>query len=160
MKRNIPLIPLLFLATWTTQATNLKIEPLLGAEQQYAVAQIGKITFADEVMYLFDQSGEQLGSTPLSQIGKILFDEDGQENPTSLEDAKLETIQVFPNPTQEWLVIRGLDGLQTIRIYSVQGQLMQSTVTNNGQAYIPVGSLQNGTYLVQVGAQVVKFIKE
>lgn len=149
----------MFLTTWMAQAIDLKIVPLEGPEQQYAVSQIGKITFADDVMYLFDQSGEPLGSTPVSQVGKIVFGP-GQIEPTSLDEADLLTLQVFPNPTREILIVRGLEGSQTVRIYSIQGHLIQSLMTRNGEANLHVGGLQNGTYLLQVGAQVVKFIKD
>lgn len=158
-KRRLLLLLLLLLAVGASAATHLKVEPLTGVEQQFAVSQIGKITFTEGVMYLFDKSGEQLGSTPVNQVGKIFFGE-GQNNPTSLDEAAVATVQVFPNPTQEMLVVRGLQGTQTVRIYNLQGQLMQSAVINDGEANLHVGGLQNGTYLLQAGAEVVKFLKE
>ena len=158
MKHKLLLLSMLLCAVWVTAQTHLVVQPLTGGEQQYAVAQIGKIQFADDVMQLYDLTGELLGSTPVAEVGKIVFGEQGE--PTAISEANGLAVQVFPNPAQETIEVRGLKGEQTVRVYSLQGQLMQSATTVNGEAQLHVGGLQNGTYLLQAGAQVVKIIKE
>ncbi len=157
-RHRLLLLPMLLCAMWVTAQTHLVVQPLTGGEQQYVVAQIGKIKFAGDVMQLYDLTGELLGSTPVAEVGKIVFGEQGEA--TALGEGNGLSVQVFPNPAQETVVVRGLKGEQTIRIYNLQGQLMQSATTANGEAQLQVGSLQNGTYLLQAGAQVVKIIKE
>ena len=161
MNRKILLLPLVLIVTLMAraEATHLKVVPLIGVEQQYALTQIGKITFAEGVMFLYDKMGVQLGSTPVNQVGKIVFGE-GPQTPTSLDETGVKSVQVFPNPTQEMLIVRGLQGAQILRIYNVQGQLMQSVVTNGDDVNLRVSGLQDGTYLLQVGAEIVKFIKK
>ena len=140
-----------------TEPTHMKIEFLSGSEQLQAIAQIGKITFADSMMVLHDLEGNVLGSTDVRLIGKIVFCD---SSPTTVTNATQPTIQVFPNPTQESLFVRGAVEKQTVRIYSMRGQLVQSAVITAGEAQLHVGGLPTGTYLLQIGAQVVRFIKE
>ena len=157
-KHRLLLLPMLLCAMWVTAQTHLVVQPLTGGEQQYSLAQIGKIKFVNDVMYLYDDAGTLLGSTPVAEVGKIVFGDQGEA--TAISETNDLSLKVFPNPAQETVVVRGLKGEQTIRIYNLQGQLMQSATTANGEAQLQVGSLQNGTYLLQAGAQVVKIIKE
>lgn len=138
--------------------THLRIELLVGAEEQIALAQVGKILFVDDMMHLYDNADNLLGITPLAQIEKITFSE--QTTPTGSEEVTDLDISIFPNPAHDCLLLRGVTGTQTLRIFSLQGQLLESAVSSEGGAQLHVGNLQNGTYLLQVGAQVVKFIKE
>ena len=66
------------------------------------------------------------------------------------------TYLVYPNPTQEVLHIQGATDTTPLRIYTMEGKLVTSA---EGQA-IDVKSLTNGTYLLQIGTQVARFIKE
>ena len=139
------------------EVTHLKIVPLTGDEATSSLAQIGKIVLSNEQMCLYGQDDSELGCTPFSQIGKIVFYHD---ETTKLDNTANAAIQVFLDPATDALFVRGIAGEQTVRVYSVSGQLLQSANASNGEAIIPVSGLQNGTYLLQVGAQVVKFIKE
>ena len=158
MKRKLLLLPLWLLMAFSARAdvSHMHIELLSGGEEQFALAQIGKIMFADNMMNLYDNSGALLGCTPVGQIEKIVFFDKEQ----AVDNVAVSSIQVFPNPTQESLFIRGIEGTQTVRIFSMQGQLMQSAEAMDGEANLQVGGLQKGTYLLQIGAQVVKFIKD
>lgn len=159
MMKKILFMPILLMVAIAGYAeiTHLKIVPLAGDESVSALAQIGKIVLGTEQMCLCGQDGSDLGCTPFSQIGKIVFYDNGTTGLTNMENS---AIQVILDPTQESLFVRGVAGQQAVRVYSMQGQLLQSTVATNGEANVPVTGLQNGTYLLQVGAQVVKFIKE
>ena len=156
--RKILLLPLMLLMAWSVRAemTHMTIE-LLSGEEVFEIAQIGKITFDDNLMILFGNDGRQLGSTSVDLIDKIVF---GEEENQAVENVSVSSIRVFPNPAQELLFIRGVEGQQTVRIFNMQGQVLQSALSVDGEASIPVGGLQNGTYLLQIGAQVVKFIKD
>lgn len=155
MDKKIILLPLLLMAVMAFAETNLSIVPISGAEQQYAVKLIGKIQFSDNIMYLYDKSDVELGHTAVAQIDKILFN----EIPTSLNDADT-AVRIYPNPATESIIISGITGNQTVRIFDLQGKLVSSFKTNDGnQTAIPVIGLQNGTYLLQVGAEIIKFIK-
>lgn len=148
----------LFSAQTTRAAvTHLHIETLYGGEQQLAITKIGKIVFGTNEICLFDATNTEIGCTSLSQIGHIVFEE---HVASDIDEVAVSGIHVYPNPTQDVLFIRGIEGEQTVRIYSLQGQLLQSAVATDGEAELQVGGLQDGTYLLQIGAQVVKIIKD
>lgn len=158
MKRFL-LFPLLFLAILTAQAeaTHLSVEHLDSTEATSALAQIGKIVLSYDDMCLYDKEGNKLGCTPYAQIDKIVFYKEGA---TGLDNTADSHIQVVLNPAEESLSIRGIEGEQTIRIYSMQGHLILSAGSVNGEANLSVGGMPNGTYLLQVGAQMMKFVKK
>lgn len=159
MKQKIFLIPLLSFAIAAMAETSLVIQPLTGADQATAIASIGKIQFESASVYLYDKAGIELGHTPISDIHKIIFN-DPADTPTAIDDVQQNGISIFPNPTTESIVVKGLNANQTIRVYSLNGELLTSSQCSNGEANINVSHLPQGNYLLQVGAEVVKFIKQ
>ena len=156
--RKILLLPFMLMSVLAVQAevTSLRVEMLTGGEQTSSLAQIGKIVMGENDVLLYDKSGVQIGSTPFSQFGKIVFYDGSQ----AIDNVTAPSLQVFYDAARENLLVRGIEGLQAVRVYSVNGQLLQSTNAANGEAIMHIGGLQNGAYLLQAGAQVVKFIKE
>ena len=158
MKR-ILLLPLMLITAVVAQAevTSLRVEKLTGDELTASLAQIGKIVLGEDDVLVYDKSGTQIGSASFSQFGKIVFFADGS---TATSDVAASSVKVFYDTTRESLLVRGIEGLQTVRVYAANGQLLQSADVENGEAVMHIGGLQNGAYLLQAGAQVVKFIKE
>lgn len=156
MKRTILILPLLLLTVMARAEAGLQVHYLTGSDKQYAVSLIGQITFADNVMYLYDKSKTELGHTAVSDIDKIVF---GEHVPSSVNDIEVR-VAVYPNPTHDAMLIKGLSAGQTVRVYDLQGRLLSATQTQAESTLIDVSALQNGTYLLQIGAEVVKFIKE
>ena len=156
--KKLLLLPFVLMIALAAQAkvTHLRVEMLTGSEQTSSLAQIGKIVLGENDVLLYDKSGAQIGSTPFSQLGKIVFCDDG----SALTEVTAPSIQVFYDANQESLYVRGIEGMQTVRVFSVSGQLLQSANATNGEAIMHVGDLTTGAYLLQVGAQVVKIIKE
>lgn len=134
----------------------LKVVDVNGHEQSYALSQIGKITFSNETMYLFAENGTLLGYTAVENVGKIVSQE---PTATALNNVEGQ-LYIYPNPTHEGLIVKGLPVNQTIRVFDLAGRLQTATVMQENETYISVNALPNGTYLLQVGAQIVKFIKE
>ena len=143
----------------TTNGDLLQIELLSDADEQYAVSLIGQLRFDNDEMFLIDKSGVELGSTPVMQIGKIVFP-DQTDSPNSVSDVPISSVRVYPNPAMEKLIINGVQQSQIVRIYNLQGQQMSATLANGERAEIYVGNLQHGTYLLQIGAEVIKIIKQ
>ncbi len=162
MKKCLLLImPMLLSAVLAAAETCLTVVPVSGSERLYAIEKIGHISFSGNVMYLYDKSGNELGNTPLDGVAKIVFGEGTDAPETSVSDLKGSvTVSVYPNPTAESLVISGLAAPQTIRVYSLDGMLLQQHNADSGENVISVSNLSQGTYLLQVGAEVVKFIKQ
>ena len=130
------------LAAWVgarAEVTHLTVEKLDGTEGSSALAVIGKLVMGYDDVCLYGHEGNELGCTPYTQLDKIVF---YKESATGLED--------------EHITVRGIEGNQTIRVYSMQGQLVLTTVSADGEASLYLGGLPSGTYLVQAGAKVTK----
>ena len=136
-----------------TMATNLVLEYRSGAEEKQDIALIGKLVFVGENIQLLDKEGNILATESIANIKKIYFaPPTGTE--TDVNDTLANTILVYPNPTQDVLMIQGAAS-QTLRVYNLQGSLLLTQWGNQ----ISVGNLPDGTYLLQIGTQVVRFIK-
>ena len=151
MKHTFILICII-LCSLQTMATNLVIEHRSGAEVLQDIATIGKLVFVEDSIQLLDKSGDILATEPIANVKKICF---APPTNTDVNDTLVNTILVYPNPTQELLIIQGIES-QTLRIYDLQGRLLKTEWGNQ----ISVGNLSDGTYLLQIGTQVVRFIKK
>ena len=133
-------------------AISLVVEQRSGAQFLQDVAMIGKWVFEGENLLLLDKADNVLASELIANIKKITF---SNVVPSAVEDVVEKTILVYPNPTQDVLMIQGAES-QLLRVYDMQGRLLK---TEQGEQVV-VGDLPDGTYLLQVGAQVVRFIKK
>ncbi|MBP5421081.1 MAG: T9SS type A sorting domain-containing protein [Paludibacteraceae bacterium] len=158
MKRIALFISSLFLLALTANAKEegtLRIVQLDNNEQREVLSIIGKITFSSEDMYLYSNDNQLLAQTSLKSIRKIVFEGEFSNN----KEIAKNTLCIYPNPTQDVIVIDGLEKNETTRIYNLQGILLK-TVQASEKTLIDVSSLAKGTYLLQVGTQIVKFIKD
>ena len=137
------------LCSMQMMATNLVVERSSGDNLLQNVALIGKWVYVGDNLQLLDKSGQVLATEPLSNIKKITF-----SATTSTENVQTNSIVVYPNPTQDVLMIQGIEA-QALRIYDLQGRLLKSAIGTQ----VNVGHLAEGTYLLQVGTQVIRFIK-
>jgi hypothetical protein len=138
------------LCSLQTMATNLVLEPRSGKEVLQDIATIGKLLFEGENIQLLDKEGNILATESIANVKKIYF----APTSTDVNDTLVNTIFVYPNPTQDVLMIQGAES-QTLRVYNLQGSLLLTQWGNQ----ISVGNLPDGTYLLQIGTQVVRFIK-
>ena len=136
------------------------------ADYKEDIAAIGKWVFVNNRIQLLDHEGYLLGEEYMENIVKITFSETSPV-PTSTDEALLAqpdtqpgtqpgTVIVYPNPTHEMLCVQGVPDDTTLRVYSTTGQLL----TTAQGTQINVGHLPCGTYLLQIGTQVLRFIKE
>ena len=133
-------------------ATNLVLERRSDAEVLQDIAIIGKWIFVEENIQLLDKDGNILATESIANVKKICF---APPTNTDVNDTLVNTIIVYPNPTQDILMIQGAES-QTLRVYNLQGSLLLTQWGNQ----ISVGNLPDGTYLLQIGTQVVRFIKK
>ena len=140
------------LCSLQTMATNLVIEHRSGAQEKQDIATIGKLVFVGENIQLLDKEGNILATESIANVKKICF---APPTETDVNDTLVNTILVYPNPTQDVLMIQGAES-QTLRVYNLQGGLLLTQWGNQ----ISVSHLPVGTYLLQIGTQVVRFIKK
>ena len=83
---------------------------------------------------------------------KLLFAKDI----TSIEEVGEVSVYVFPNPVSNTLNIQGVDDTASLSVYSLSGKrLLKEQGTE-----IDVTSLTQGTYILRINNNYVKFIKK
>lgn len=132
-------------------AVNLSIQKTDNTQRLQDITKIGKLIFVENDLQLLDKAGKLLASEPITSIRKIIFVE---SQVAALESVDTEMLLVYPNPTQATLFIKGIDA-QVIRVYDLNGRLLLSEYGTQ----VNVSELSLGTYLLQIGTQVVRFIK-
>ena len=144
------------LCSLQTMATNLVLERRSDKEVLQDIAIIGKLVFVEDSIRLLDKEGILLAKEhiAIANVKKIYF-APRTEIDTDVNDTLANTILVYPNPTQDVLMIQGAES-QMLRVYNLQGSLLQTEWGNQ----IAVSHLPVGTYLLQIGTQVVRFIKK
>ena len=151
MRQKILVLALAVLCSMPILATNLVFERYAGAEMVQDIALIGKWVFMDTNLQLLDKEGNVLATEPLANVRKIVFSNEF----TALDNVEKGSIVVYPNPTQDVLYIQGIEA-QILRIFNMQGNMLQTTEGTQ----VSVSHLPTGTYLLQIGTQVVRFIKQ
>ena len=143
---------LAFVCSMQMMALNLVVEHRSGADLLKDIALIGKWVYEGDNLQLLDKEGNVLATEALANIRRITFSTSGPV--TNVENVDSNSILVYPNPTQDVLMIQGIDA-QALRVYDLQGRLL---VQEEG-TQVNVNHLAEGTYLLQIGTQVVRFIK-
>ncbi len=141
---------------------SMRIEYLNGEEYKTTISSIARweIDGTNEKFRLVALDGTLLAERNLyDDIRRIVIFDDNEGNTVNTED-NLLSISVFPNPTQEMLYVDGINVGETIRIFSLDGQMLLSSTAGNGTISLSVESLSNGVYLLQIGTEIVKFIKQ
>jgi len=90
------------------------------------------------------------------------------ENIISLPDFKSDvstlevdnTLNVYPNPTTNYLNIDSDANINSVAVYNIQGQLVLAQSGKNQIDKIDVSQLESGTYFLKTGSSITKFIKQ
>lgn len=151
MKNKLILLCAIF-CSMQIMATNLVLSKSDGTQQLQDIATIGKLKFVGDDIQLVSHDGTVLAKEAISNIRKITF-ADAETAVENIESNK--QIVIYPNPTQDILIISGIEA-QELHVFDLQGRMLK---TENG-TQVNVSTLPNGTYLLQVGTQVVRFIKQ
>ncbi len=136
----------------------LRVEFLSGSDYYRAISTIGRMTVSDDVLRIYAHSGQLLVERSLSDIDKITFGVSGGED--ALNDVKDQNLRVYPNPTQEVLFVDGVANDAAIRLFSVDGRLLETLHAEGQQVQMQVGTLPRGIYLLQIGTDIIRFIKD
>jgi len=123
-----------------------------GAEATYALTEVQKIVFENDAMTVNMKSGSD--ATGISSVSFVPAQ-------VGVEPLKSESsVFVFPNPVKTNLTVAGVDKNVRINLLDLKGAVLQSVISQDNSTDIDVSSLQQGLYLLQVGKQTVKFIKQ
>ena len=122
-----------------------------GNKTTYVLATVSRINVIADAnsasMTVVDKDGNQFAG-----YVKILF----AETETSIEELGFTQVYVFPNPVVNTLTIQGVDENTPLEVYNLTGK----SVLKDKGAELDVTSLNQGTYILRINNQYVKFIKK
>jgi Secretion system C-terminal sorting domain/Leucine Rich repeats (2 copies) len=75
-------------------------------------------------------------------------------------ETAVNTVNVFPNPTNDWLTVTYDNLPATIQVFNVMGGLLKTVAPSDKQTSIDVSELMSGIYFLKVNNQMLKFIKQ
>ena len=128
------------------------------SETAYALTGVQRIVFANSAMTVIMKSAPDV--TGIVSARFETTDPTGTD-PTSIADAKaVSSVFIFPNPVKSVLTLNNVETNSKVDLYSVTGALLQSVFTQDSSTDIDVSSLQQGTYLLRIGKQTLKFVKQ
>ena len=157
MRQKILLIPLLFAAIVAKAETSLIVQPLSSDEQAQALSTIGYVKVTPDSLFVYSHSDLLLGKNAIKDIRHIRYGE--PNHPTSIDDVNNTTCRIYPNPTQDMLIIDNSDADKAL-IFDLNGHLLQTTSLFDEKATIDVTSLPQGEYIILLNTQTFKFIKQ
>lgn len=158
MKRKLIIPCLLFVAIAAMAQTSLIVKPLTGEEQSTALSTIGYIKMTPESLLVYSYGDVLLFQTAIKDINYLHFG--SSEVATSFENVQVTTsCRVYPNPTQDMLTIDNAN-CDKAYIFDISGRLLQTTSVEGDHSSINVNSLPSGEYLLFLGNQTVKFLKQ
>ena len=70
------------------------------------------------------------------------------------------SISIFPNPVQSYLTVNGADKGVNISVLGLSGAVLQTLPAQENTTRINVSALPQGMYILQIGDQYIKFIKQ
>lgn len=137
---------------------SLIIQPLTGNEQANAFAQIGYVKVTQDSLFVFSHSDFLLSKIAIKDVRHIRYGEPNEA--TSINEVQAAiTCRVYPNPTQDMLIIDNAN-CEKAYIFDLNGRLLQTCPISGERTSISVTSLPQGDYLLLLNNQTIKFIKQ
>jgi hypothetical protein len=106
------------------------------------------LTYTDvpDSMLFFAFSGNE--TTSILTIDNINF----RGGNVGVEEIKDLEVKMYPNPAQDVLTVSAKQNIETIAIYTIDGQLVKNIRANNIFSIVNVSDLSTGVYMVQINA--------
>lgn len=137
----------------------IKVVMLDGQEKVQALSVIGRIEFNADSLFLVASDGLILGREHKDHVQKIMFCY--EDTPSSVSTVDVNgRIQIYPNPVQHLLVVKGATAGETMRIYSLSGNLVSTVKVVDENTTVDVSGLPVGQYLLQINTNIMKLIKQ
>jgi len=151
------------------QGATVELTPAGGAAVTKTTEADGKAAFAELAAGNYTLKVSKDGYTAKSDIAitlegdkteKVTLEKSGAQptpkpkpDPNAVEAHALASVTLYPNPVDDYFVVKCEEQVARIRIYNVLGlQVLEQSILQQGQS-VSVDGLPSGTYLVKVEAQ-------
>lgn len=90
----------------------------------------------------------------------LTISSDTSSNNTSLQSVATNTLQLFPNPAETQVTVKGITPGSDLSLLSTTGQVLQY-VPNAGDVYtLSLEALRPGLYFIRTGGHTLRFLKK
>ena len=114
-----------------------------------------KVVRANDLNFEFDNDGSGF------IVDNIIINDLDQ---LSVSDVAKTEINIFPNPTSNFINIKSEEVIKSIKIYDIKGSLIKTENNSDKNSKIDVSSFAKGSYVISIetnsGIETKKFIKE
>lgn len=112
------------------------------------------LTYNSEIVAEIDDAGANFGFENIQNF--CLIDDSG------LDEKSLEkTVQVYPNPANEFITIKSLDGaILSLEFMNIAGQVLSSQNVNNGVYKLDLTTIASGVYMVRIHTEKGSLVKQ
>lgn len=125
-----------------------------GNEYEYRLASVEEILFetnrGSSSMTLVGKDGIQMEGIHSLLFGTM------QDVPTSIDESGEAKVYAYPNPVVNTLNVLGVSDTEPLFVYDLSGKCLMTETGNK----VEVSNLTNGTYILKVNNQCIKFIKK
>ncbi|GLB53069.1 hypothetical protein NBRC110019_21090 [Neptunitalea chrysea] len=125
--------------------------------------QITDITVENGIYTFWLYGGDCLSGCIISKAYEFQLNSDCTYTPMKTEDYELSSLEIYPNPTTDYLSIKvaNSDSVENVAIYTANGTLITS---KNSTTFLDVSAYASGVYFVKITApsgasSTKKFIK-
>ncbi len=84
------------------------------------------------------------------------------DNTLGITDVQKEAtaIQVYPNPTTNFITLKNSEGINQVKVFSLEGKLLKTEKVNSKNATLDLSYLPKGIYLLQTNRGSIKVVKQ
>ena len=153
---------LLFLTAWTfiwllsSHAQSVEIRTLItltnGEEQLFFLSEEDQLAFEGQENLLLTTQGT-LHQINIDDIRKIEF-----VDITGTQELHTDVPFFYPNPARKSIIIGNIENAQIIRIYSLEGRLLQQFQVNANEL-LDLSDLPAGMYILNMSEKNYKLLK-
>ena len=139
---------------------SLVVKPLSGAQSVTALTKMGKVVYSGDYLIVYDNDGSVIYRALFSEVQHVRYlDEAGPDITVEVEEGdEFMSVVAYPNPTSDVLYVDNADG-DCVRLYSVDGRLLEIVQLNDGSVSIDMSDYSAGTYVLVSGNRVFNVIK-
>lgn len=138
-----------------TGKVNVAVGKSVSCTKAYIAATNNETTSPNESVQKLFNIAQQLKDDYAANLGGCDVTFDTYESSVGLDEVQLN-VQLFPNPTNGKFTVRADQTINTIRVFDLNGRMVQALEPNNSQIEINLSELKNGFYFVKLVSEVAE----
>lgn len=139
---------------------SLVVRPMIDADKITTLQKIGKLVYSGDSLLVYDNYGALVYGDLFENVKHLRYSD--ERPPISVDNeqsADVVRVVVYPNPTINVLYVDNVKAGE-VRLYSVDGRLIQVVESHEGRVELNVSVYPVGTYVLFCSGEVFSVIKK